>query len=391
MIKTMNYIRTIFLFLTGVILIVACEQNEEPLPVVKLTVNATNPNAFGAADGAIDLVVEGLESTPYLVSWNTGATTEDISGLKAGTYSVKIIYLSMAVANKTVVLTEPAPDPLSLTFDVVQPSKWGYRDGAINLTVNNGVPPFTFSWSNGAKTQNLKGIKAGIYSVKVTDSNPHAPVVTEGMTEVGQPEFVCGVDSLLDVDGNKYPTVLIGDQCWTAVNIRTAHKPKWDSKNPALKESDYIIEGRFCKGTNCTNDMGSHYTWEAMMNGTFPKSGEVVQGIAPDGWHIPSLDEWKQLNDWLRVEGNGGTGTNVPNKMRGSDSSSGFDALYAGNWGYGVFTGDIAVFWTATPLLDVDGNATGRAYYRLINNLPLFGQGHDIIDKGLSVRLVKNK
>jgi uncharacterized protein (TIGR02145 family) len=185
--------------------------------------------------------------------------------------------------------------------------------------------------------------------------------------------------------------VLIGDQCWTAVNIRTAHKPGWDSKNPALQESDYIIQGRFCQGTNCTNDLGSHYTWEAAMNGSLPSDGEAVQGIAPDGWHIPTLDEWKQLNDWLRIDGNGGTGTNVPNKMRGNESSSGFDALYAGNWGYGVFTGDIAVFWTATPQLDADGNATGRAYYRLINNLPLFGQGHDIVEKGLSVRLVKNK
>ncbi|TNF42602.1 MAG: hypothetical protein EP310_05790 [Bacteroidetes bacterium] len=391
MIMTMKNIRTIFLFLAGLTLIVACEQNEEPLPVVKLTINATNPTAYGAADGTADLTIEGLESVPYLVSWNTGETTEDISGLKAGTYSVKVIYLSEAVANKSVVLTEPEPNPLSLTFDVKQPSKWGYQDGAINLTVGNGVSPYTFLWSNGTKTQNLKGIKAGLYSVKVTDSNPHAPVVTEGMVEVGQPEFVCGVDSLMDVDGNKYPTVLIGDQCWTAVNIRTAHKPGWDPKNPALKESDFIIEGRYCQGNNCTNEMGSHYTWQAMMNGTFPAEGEMVQGIAPDGWHIPNLDEWKELNDWLKVDGNGGPGTNVPNKMRGNESSSGFDALYAGNWGYGVFTGDIAVFWTATPLLDADGNPTGRAYYRLINNLPLFGQGHDITDKGLSVRLVKNK
>lgn len=377
--------------MAGLFLMISCSEKEETIPAVKLTITATNPSSYGAADGKASLAIEGLESIPYLVSWNTGATTESISGLKAGTYSVKVIYLSKAVANKSVVLTEPSATPLNLKFEVTQPKKWGYSDGAVNLTVSNGVAPFTYKWSNGLTTQNLKGIKAGIYSVKVTDSNPHAPVITEGMVEVRQPEFICGVDSLIDVDGNKYPTVVIGDQCWTAVNIRTAHKPGWDPKNPALKESDFLIKGRFCQGTNCSTSMGSHYTWEAAMNGAMPEDGQVVQGIAPDGWHIPSLDEWKQLNDWLRIDGNGGTGTNVPNKLRGDSSSSKFNALYAGNWGYGVFTGDIAAFWTSTPLLDADGNPTGRAYYRLVNNLPLFGQGHDIVEKGLSIRLVKNK
>lgn len=389
--KPKNFLKIIFSVITGMTLLVACDKKEDPLPEVKLTITATNPTSYGAADGTANLTIEGLESIPYLVSWNTGETTTDIKGLKAGTYSVKVIYLSAAVANKTVVLSEPAANPLGLNFSVTQPSIWGYRDGAINLTVSNGVAPFTFLWSNGATTQNLKGIKAGIYTVKITDSNPHSPVITEGMVVVEQPEFVSGVDSLMDVDGNKYPTVLIGNQCWTSVNIRTAHKPGWDPKNPALTESQYLIEGRFCQGTNCSSSKGSHYTWDAAMNGGFPQDGEQVQGIAPEGWHIPNLDEWKELNDWLKVDGNGGTGTNVPNKLRNETSPSGFDALYAGNWGYGVFTGDIAVFWTSTPLLDVDGKATGRAYYRLVNNLPLFGQGHDIIEKGLSVRLVKNK
>lgn len=388
--KPMNDFKIIFTFVAGLLLIVACTKNQEPLPEVKLAVVATNPTAYGASDGKVDLNIEGLESIPYLVSWNTGETTEDLSGLKAGTYSVKVIYLSKAVANKTITLNEPKAEPLALLFNVVQPSKWGYRDAAINLTVNSGIPPYTFVWSNGQKTQNLKELKAGVYSVQVTDSNPHAPVVTMGMAEIGQPEFVCGLDSLLDVDGNKYPTIKIGNQCWTAVNIRTAHKPGWDPKNTALKEIDFLIKGRFCQGSNCTTGMGSHYTWEAALNGIFPADGAVIQGIAPDGWHIPNIDEWKAMNDWLRIDGNGGTGTNAPNKIRGENSTSGFNALYAGNWGYGVFTGDLAAFWTSTPLLDADGKATGRAYYRLVNNLPLFGQGHDLVEKGLSVRLVKN-
>lgn len=72
-----------------------------------------------------------------------------------------------------------------------------------------------------ASTQNLEKVKAGTYSVTVIDSNPHGAVSTSGTVMVEQPDFVCGRDSLMDLDGFKYPTVSIGNQCWTVVNIGT--------------------------------------------------------------------------------------------------------------------------------------------------------------------------
>lgn len=367
----------------------ACKTEEEVVPRPKLTVEVTDPSAYGTDDGAIDLTIEGLEDIPYTIFWSNGAGTEDISGLKAGNYSVKLIYLDKAVANRSAVLTDPAPAPLGLDFSVTPPSVWGYKNGKVTLTVANGVEPYTFLWSNGASTQDLENVKAGIYKVTVTDSNPHGPVTTEGEVVVAQPEFVCGRDSLMDVDGFKYPTVAIGDQCWTAVNIRTVHKPGWDPADKTLDEAEYLIDGRYCEALKCNGPMGAHYTWEAAVNGELSEG--LVQGIAPQGWHIPSRDDWKAFNDWLKVAGNGGDGSNVPNKIRGTDSSSGFDALYAGNWGYGVFTGELGAFWSSTPLLDAEGNSTGRAYYRIVNPLPLFGEGHDLAEKGLSIRLIMDE
>jgi uncharacterized protein (TIGR02145 family) len=374
---------TLLLFVLG-----ACKEEEGVIPRPKLMVETTNPSAYGASDGTIKLTIEGLENTPYEIFWSNGATTKDISGLKAGKYSVKIIYLDKAVANRTAELTDPAPTPLNLNFSVEQPSSWGYKNGKVTLIVTSGVEPYSFLWNNGATTQKLENVKAGTYLVTVTDSNPHGPVSTEGIIMVEQPEFVCGRDSLMDVDGFKYPTVSVGDQCWTAVNIRTIHKPGWDPEIKTLDEAEYLTDGRFCEVLKCNGPIGAHYTWEAAVNGE--RSDGLVQGIAPDGWHIPSRAEWRQLNDWLRIDGNGGSGTNVPNKIRGEDSPSDFNALYAGNWGYGVFTGELGAFWTSTELLDAEGNSTGRAYYRLVNPLPLLGEGHDMIEKGLSIRLVKD-
>ena len=384
----MNKINTILLFL-GLILTFACNDEDEVIPEVKLLVETAEPTAYGATDGSIDLTIQGLENIPYEIFWNTGDTSEDISGLVAGTYQVKVIFLDKAVANKTVVLEEPAPEPLQLDFTVSPPAKWGYSDATVQLDISNGIEPYSVAWSNGSTDQNLKGVEAGTYTVTVADSNPHGSVITQGIVVIGQPEFRCGTDSLIDVDGFRYPTVRLGDQCWTTVNLKTIHKPGWDPDDVTLDEAGFLIDGRYCDGLKCNTDMGAHYTWDAAMNGE--PSGGQVQGIAPEGWHIPSRAEWQVLNAWLRTDGNGGEGTNVPNKIRGEDSPSGFDVLYAGNWGYGVFTGELGAFWTSTEYFTPAGDPTGEAYYRLVNRLPLFAEGHDIKEKGLSIRLVLNE
>jgi hypothetical protein len=63
-----------------------------------------------------------------------------------------------------------ASGPLTvLITSVTPPSCFGMTNGAINITVGDGVPPFTYAWSNGATTEDINGIPAGLYMVMVTD------------------------------------------------------------------------------------------------------------------------------------------------------------------------------------------------------------------------------
>ena len=59
--------------------------------------------------------------------------------------------------------------PMSLSVNVTH-SNFGANDGAIDLTVTDGLPPYTYSWSNAATTEDVSSLAPGAYTVKVTDA-----------------------------------------------------------------------------------------------------------------------------------------------------------------------------------------------------------------------------
>lgn len=362
------------LLLTG-LLFHACEEAPPTVSRIRISLQATDASSYGAEDGAITAEVEG-GTPPYHYFWSHGATSPSVQGLPAGAYTLKVVDSYSGVASQAVQVRQPDATPLAIVFDTTSVSWYGGNDGSVAVSVSGGTPPYAYAWANGEEEPVLGGLMAGTYVITVTDAGDPA-IVTVDSVELLQPTFVCGRDSITDVDGNKYPTVQIGEQCWLRENLRTRHLPE----DPLTG-----IDGHFCDGTNCNNALGAHYTWDAAMNGAPSASGdEEVQGICPCDWHLPTREEWTAFNAYLSINGNGGTGTNVPNKIRGAGSPSGFDALYAGNWGYAAFQGENAVFWTATEQNDE------RAFYRILNNFPLLGQGNLDKRSGLSVRCLRNR
>ena len=126
-----------------------------------------NVSCFGGSNGSIDLTVGG--GTPgYTYSWSNGATTQDISGLAAGVYSVTISDLNGCSKTHSVTITQPAA-PLTLTSTQVNVLCFGNATGSINLSVSGGTSPYSYLWSNGTVTQDISSLVAGSYSVTVTD------------------------------------------------------------------------------------------------------------------------------------------------------------------------------------------------------------------------------
>jgi gliding motility-associated-like protein len=128
---------------------------------------ATDASCNGATDGSVDLTVGGGSPT-YSFSWSNGATTEDLAAVGAGTYTVTVTDLNGCTITASATVNEPTAITASTT---VIDAACGGSNGSIDLTVGGGSPAYSFSWSNGATTEDISGLSAGAYSVTITDNN----------------------------------------------------------------------------------------------------------------------------------------------------------------------------------------------------------------------------
>jgi hypothetical protein len=144
----------------------------QPTSALNGTTVVTNVSCFGGSNGAINLTPTG-GTAPYTFLWNGGATTEDRTGLTAGTtYSVTITDANSCTRTISgIIVTQPSA-PVSGTTVVTNINCFGGNTGAINLTPSGGTGPYTFLWNNGTTTtEDRTGLTTGTYSVTITDVN----------------------------------------------------------------------------------------------------------------------------------------------------------------------------------------------------------------------------
>ena len=140
----------------------------------------TNVSCFGVCDGAIDATING-GTTAYTFSWDNGASTEDLTGLCPGDYELTVTDANGCQVTTSATITQP--DTLTVTLVAVDMSAAGVCDGTIDATVAGGTTAFTFSWDNGAATEDLSGLCAGDYCITVTDANGCEAIACETIEE----------------------------------------------------------------------------------------------------------------------------------------------------------------------------------------------------------------
>ena len=277
-------------------------------------------------------------------------------------------------------------------------------NGMVSLTIGDGTPETgslsNVSWStayvisefflpDGSHTSAIMPVSAVPYALFTETISPQGLLdVVQSMTPeqiaalrdsmgIPKPEPI-SCDTMVDADGNRYASVLIGTQCWTKTNLRTTH---------------YRNGGAIAENQNASSGAASYYRPAASdaVAEHYPDSvygmyynGYAVEGdtLCPDGWHVPAKAEWELLTTYMGGQNDyvcGGnpdyiaralagthrytdqTGSTVyawnhedkncaVGSDRGGNNKSGFSAFPAGYWETTFENyGRTARFWTSTP------------------------------------------
>lgn len=193
----------------------------------------------------------------------------------------------------------------------------------------------------------------------------------------------CG--TVTDYDGNTYHTVQIGSQCWMKENLRTTHYSDGTAIATSSSTSNSVPYWNY-PNNNAGNVVtyGLLYNWPAVMHGVATSNANPsgVQGPCPEGWHVPSDNEWTQLTNFVssrnawwcsgnstyiakalasRTGWNTYSGTCYVGNGLNNNNATRFGAVPAGSRNYNgnyYDFGNYACFWSATE------NNSNYAWYR---------------------------
>ena len=121
----------------------------------------------GDLTGEINISITG-GLTPYSFLWSNGATTENLSNLGVGFYSLTLSDSYAYVDTLSFFVLEP--DPLEIEA-IINNIESGDSVGSIILTTFGGTPPYSYFWSDSSISESLFSLSAGNYYVSVSDSN----------------------------------------------------------------------------------------------------------------------------------------------------------------------------------------------------------------------------
>ncbi len=135
-------------------------------------------------------------------------------------------------------------------------------------------------------------------------------------------------DSMTDIDGNVYKTIVIGQYEWMAENLKTSTYNN-GKKIPRISDSTawpILVTGAFCWYNNNENyslSYGALYNWYAVSTGL----------LCPDGWRVPDDEEWKILEGCADTRF--GIGNQVWDKSAGRGHDAGQRLMAVSGWSSG--------------------------------------------------------
>ncbi|GEM_PF-5227958 len=265
----------------------------QPTLLVAAT-SQTNLACFGGATGHASVIPTG-GTAPYTYRWSNGATTQSISGLVAGNYTVDIMDANTCILTKSITLTQPTA--LAVTASQSPVSCHGGSNGSGTVNASGGTPPYTYSWApSGGTLASATGLKADTYTVTITDSN--ACIITKTIT-ITEPELLVVVESSTNIkcngaaDGSAEVTVSGGNPPYSYLWSNGATSAKISNLNAGLYS--VIVKD----GNGCSKNATFTITQPTVLSATTSSisvscngNNNGSAGVTPSGGQAPYTYLW---------------------------------------------------------------------------------------------------
>jgi len=243
--------------------------------------------------------------------------------------------------------------------------------GATGIGAATGLPTgVTASWSNNVITISGTPSLAASFTYTIPLTGGCGSVNATGTITVTV--LPCNPSTVTDVDGNSYNTVLIGNQCWTIENLRVRRYNdntwiQFDASGSSSGSTSntwngitvgahtiYAHDSTTNNPSNLTK-YGYLYNWYAAA-GIITTGGSPTKNICPLNWHVPTIDEWNTLIDYIGGTNGAGSKMKSTSSLWTSQSpvpnnSTGFTVLPGGHrFTNSAFSGigTNAYFWSST-------------------------------------------
>jgi len=237
----------------------------------------------------------------------------------------------------------------------------------------------------------LLGLSTLCFSAFVLSCTPNSSSTTNNTPPPTGALFTNG-NGVTDIDGNQYPSIIINGQEWMQKNLNVSKYRNGDVIPHVVDNTTWrnLTTGAWCYYEHTTANgtiYGKLYNWYAVND---------PRGLAPQGWHVSSNDDWTIINTFL-----GGT-THAASKMKevgnthwtskntDATNESGFTALPGGQcWNIGGFVlmGTYGEWWTSNQTTN---STTYADNYSMLWNGGILFKESTAKNFGFSVRCVKN-
>lgn len=214
----------------------------------------------------------------------------------------------------------------------------------------------------------------------------------------------CG--DTLEYNNYWYETILIGDQCWFAENLRTTIYKNGDLIPAGLTDGEWTSttsgatavfgDGSSlcfnfspdldaCDESQSLEEYGRLYNWYAVGD---------WRGLCPTGWHVPTDGEWTGMDDFIAAQGySGNEGIALRSTYGWYEGGNGTDDFgfsllpggYSNQYGDFLNAGAQVWLWSSSLANDISAWLRHSTYYSLY-----FQRSNDLTSKGFSVRCLKD-